>query len=57
MSKKRIKWTGDDGISLTKAFDAFVTSRLAEGVKEKTVKTYRTHFKAMDDSDFSISEY
>ena len=35
MSKKRIKWTGNEGLSLTKAFDAFVISQMAKGVKGK----------------------
>ena len=39
MSKKRIKWTAE-AITLEKAFDAFVTSQLSKGIKEKTVKSY-----------------
>ena len=46
MSKKRIKWT-DEAITLEKAFDAFVASQLAKGVKEKTAKSYRSHFKSL----------
>ena len=46
MSKKRIKWT-DDALTLEKAFDAFILSQMAKGVKEKTAKNYRYHFKAM----------
>ena len=46
MSKKRIKWT-DDALTLEKAFDAFILSQMAKGVKEKTAKNYRCHFKAM----------
>ena len=59
MSKKRIKWTGNEGLSLTKAFDAFVISQMAKGVKEKTTKTYRYHFKAMAkhiDMDMTFEE-
>lgn len=46
MSKKRIKWT-DEAITLEKAFAAFVASQLAKGVKEKTAKSYRSHFKSL----------
>ena len=47
MSKKRIKWTDNDVISLTKAFDAFVLSQMAKGITEKTAKSYRSHYKAL----------
>ena len=46
MSKKRIKWT-DEAITLEKAFDAFVASQMAKGIKEKTAKSYRSHYKAL----------
>lgn len=46
MSKKRIKWT-DEAITLEKAFDAFVASQMAKGIKEKTAKSYRSHFKSL----------
>ena len=46
MSGKRIKWI-DEAITLEKAFDAFVASKMAKGIKEKTAKSYRSHFKSL----------
>ena len=46
MSKKRIKWTVET-LTLEKAFDAFVISQMSKGIKDKTIQSYRTHFKSL----------
>lgn len=46
MSRKRISLT-ESALTLEQAFNEFVASQMAKGIKEKTAQSYRSHYKAL----------